>query len=86
MGDGTQNADNTLTIRGEKKSERAEKEKDYHLVERTFASFSRSVQLPQAEKKRRADYIIDTDQPITETRDAVRKLVEALRASPKGTA
>ncbi len=43
-------ADNVLTIRGEKKSEREEKEKDYHLVERTFGSFSRSVQLPQGVK------------------------------------
>lgn len=39
-------ADNVLTIRGEKKSEREEKQKDYHLVERSFGSFARSVQLP----------------------------------------
>ena len=38
--------DNLLTIRGEKKSEREEKQKDYHLVERSFGSFARSVQLP----------------------------------------
>ncbi len=38
--------DNVLTIRGEKKSQREEKEKDYHLVERSFGSFSRSIQLP----------------------------------------
>lgn len=43
-------ADNVLTIRGEKKSEREEKNKDYHLVERSFGSFSRSVQLPQGVK------------------------------------
>jgi HSP20 family protein len=39
-------ADNVLTIRGEKKNEREEKEKDYHLVERSYGSFVRSVQLP----------------------------------------
>lgn len=39
-------ADNILTIRGEKKNEREEKNKDYHLIERSFGSFSRSVQLP----------------------------------------
>jgi HSP20 family protein len=39
-------ADNVLTIRGEKKNEREEKEKDYHLVERSYGSFTRSVQLP----------------------------------------
>jgi HSP20 family protein len=39
-------ADNVLTIRGEKKNEREETKKDYHLVERSFGSFTRSVQLP----------------------------------------
>lgn len=43
-------ADNVLTIRGEKKNEREEKEKDYHLVERSYGSFSRSVALPQGVK------------------------------------
>jgi HSP20 family protein len=43
-------ADNVLTIRGEKKNEREEKNKDYHLVERSFGSFSRAVQLPQGVK------------------------------------
>lgn len=43
-------ADNTLTIRGEKKSEREEKDKDYHLVERSFGAFSRSVALPEGVK------------------------------------
>jgi HSP20 family protein len=40
-------ADNTLTIRGEKKSEREEKDNDYHLIERSFGAFSRSVALPE---------------------------------------
>ena len=39
-------ADNVLTIRGEKKNEREESSKDYHLVERNYGSFTRSVQLP----------------------------------------
>ncbi|MGY4572550.1 Hsp20 family protein [Bradyrhizobium pachyrhizi] len=43
-------ADNTLTIRGEKKSEREEQDKDYHLVERSFGAFSRSVALPEGVK------------------------------------
>jgi HSP20 family protein len=42
--------DNVLTVRGEKKSEREEKQKDYHLLERSFGSFSRSVQLPEGVK------------------------------------
>ena len=39
-------ADNVLTIRGEKKSKKEEKEKDYHLVERSYGSFRRSIRLP----------------------------------------
>jgi HSP20 family protein len=39
-------ADNILTIRGEKKAEKEEKEKDYRLVERSFGSFSRSFEVP----------------------------------------
>ena len=39
--------DNVLTIRGEKKNEREETKKDYYLVERTYGSFTRAVQLPE---------------------------------------
>jgi len=39
--------DNVLTIRGEKKNEREQTKKDYHLVERTYGSFTRAVQLPE---------------------------------------
>ena len=35
-----------LTIRGEKKEERDEKRKNYHLMERTYGSFSRTIPLP----------------------------------------
>lgn len=35
-----------LTLKGEKKSEREEKEKGFHLVERSFGSFQRSFRLP----------------------------------------
>ena len=37
-----------LTIKGEKKSEREEKEENYHLVERSYGSFSRAMTLPAA--------------------------------------
>jgi HSP20 family protein len=37
-----------LTIKGEKKAEREEKEENYHLVERNYGSFSRSLTLPAA--------------------------------------
>lgn len=35
-----------LTIKGEKKQEKEEKKKDYHLVERSYGSFTRSIPLP----------------------------------------
>ncbi len=38
-------SDGMLTIKGEKKQEREEKEADYHLVERSYGSFTRSIQL-----------------------------------------
>jgi HSP20 family protein len=37
-----------LTIKGEKKSEQEEKEANYHLVERSYGSFSRAIKLPAA--------------------------------------
>lgn len=38
--------DDLLTIKGEKKSEKEEKKKDYHLIERSYGSFARSIRLP----------------------------------------
>lgn len=38
--------DDLLTIRGEKKEEKEEKKKDFHLVERSYGAFSRSLRLP----------------------------------------
>jgi HSP20 family protein len=40
-------ADNVLTIRGEKKAEKEEKDKNYRLVERSYGSFERSLELPE---------------------------------------
>lgn len=39
-------ADNILTIRGEKKAEKEQSGKGYQLVERSYGSFSRSIELP----------------------------------------
>lgn len=38
--------DNLLTIHGEKHHERDEKKRNYHLVERTYGAFHRSIPLP----------------------------------------
>jgi HSP20 family protein len=43
-------ADNVLTIEGEKKSERKEKDKNYRLVQRNYGSFFRSFELPAASR------------------------------------
>ena len=41
-------AGDLLTIKGEKKSERQETKENYHLVERSYGSFCRSLTLPAA--------------------------------------
>ena len=40
-------ANGVLTIRGEKRDEKEEKNKDYYVRERSFGSFERSFQLPE---------------------------------------
>jgi HSP20 family protein len=39
-------SDNILTIRGEKKAEKEEKDKNYRLVERSYGAFERRLELP----------------------------------------
>jgi HSP20 family protein len=46
-------SNNTLTIKGEKKQEKEEKQKDYYLSERRFGSFQRAFALPDG---------VDTDE------------------------
>jgi HSP20 family protein len=41
-------ADNLLTIRGEKKVDKEEKDKNYRLVERSYGSFERTLELPSS--------------------------------------
>jgi HSP20 family protein len=41
-------ADDMLTMRGEKKAEHEQKDRDYHLMERSHGAFSRSLPLPFA--------------------------------------
>jgi HSP20 family protein len=40
-------ADGILTIKGEKKAEKEEKDKNYQMIERGYGSFSRSLELPE---------------------------------------
>ncbi|MDP3015843.1 MAG: Hsp20/alpha crystallin family protein [Deltaproteobacteria bacterium] len=39
-------SDCVLTIKDERKQEKEEKEANYHLIERSYGSFTRSVRLP----------------------------------------
>lgn len=39
-------ADGVLTVKGEKKAEKEEKDKNYHRIERSYGSFQRSLALP----------------------------------------
>lgn len=50
---------NTLTVRGERKFEREEKEENFHRIERRYGSFSRSFTLPQTvdSEKVEANYV-----------------------------
>jgi HSP20 family protein len=43
-------ADDVLTIRGEKRAEKEEKDKNYRLIERSYGSFTRSIELPAGVK------------------------------------
>ena len=40
-------SNNTLTIRGEKRQEKEEKDKDYYRIERSYGSFQRVLSLPE---------------------------------------
>jgi HSP20 family protein len=63
--------DNVLTLKGEKKQEKEEKEKNYHRIERSYGSFCRSFQLPTTVKtdKIKANYkdgVLSVTLPKTE--------------------
>jgi HSP20 family protein len=39
-------SDGVLTVKGEKKTEKDDKQKNYHMIERSYGSFQRSFRLP----------------------------------------
>jgi HSP20 family protein len=51
-------ANGLLTIRGDKKQEKEEKDENYHSIERSYGSFSRSIRVPHEveSEKIKADY------------------------------
>jgi HSP20 family protein len=50
--------DGILSLKGEKKAERDEKKDTYHIVERSYGSFERSLRLPESadEEQIKADF------------------------------
>jgi HSP20 family protein len=63
--------DNVLTLKGEKKQEKEEKDKSYHRIERSYGSFCRSFQFPTSVKsdKVKASYkdgVLSVTLPKTE--------------------
>ena len=54
--------DNVLTLKGEKKQEKEEKDANYHRIERSYGSFCRSLMLPTS---------VETDKIKANYRDGV---------------
>lgn len=54
-----------LTIKGEKKQEKEQKEENYHMVERSYGAFSRFVRLPQE---------VQGDKIVAKCKDGVLKI------------
>jgi HSP20 family protein len=71
-----------LTIKGEKKQEKEEKDEDYHLVDRSYGSFYRSIHLPQEVQGNKItakckDGILKIDMPKSEKAKAKEIKIKA---------
>jgi len=68
--------DGVLTIQGERKQEKEEKDKKYHRIERSYGSFVRSFTLPD---------LVDEEKVKAEFKDGVLnlKLPKSEKAKPK---
>jgi HSP20 family protein len=65
---------NTLTLRGERKLEKADKREGYQRIERLYGAFSRSFTLPP---------MVDTEHISAEGKDGVLRIVLPKRAETK---
>jgi HSP20 family protein len=65
---------NTLTVKGERKFDREEKEENFHRIERRYGSFVRSFTLPNT---------VHTDNVTASYENGVLKIVLARRAEAK---
>lgn len=74
-----------LTIRGEKQQERKENEEGrFHLIERTYGTFSRSFQLPQGVDESKID--ADFDRGVLNVRIPKAALPQPRRIQVRGMA
>jgi HSP20 family protein len=65
---------NTLTVRGERKFEKEEKEENFHRIERRYGTFTRSFTLPNT---------VDTESVSADYKDGVLEIRLAKRAETK---
>lgn len=70
-------ADGVLTVKGEKKEEKEDKDKNYYLVERSYGSFQRSFRLPEN---------VDEDKVSAEVNKGVLKITLAKKKPAKKAA
>ncbi|EPR35667.1 heat shock protein Hsp20 [Alkalidesulfovibrio alkalitolerans DSM 16529] len=71
-----------LTIRGEKKFEDEEKKDNYHRIERSYGSFSRSVSLPRPVKEDEVkasykDGVLTIEMPLAEEAKARKIAIQS---------
>ena len=65
---------NTLTVKGERKFEKEEKEENFHRIERRFGSFTRTFRLPNT---------VDTEKVEANYDKGILKIMLAKRAEAK---
>lgn len=56
----------TLTIKGEKKQEKEEDIEDYHIIERSYGTFTRQIELPKA---------VESDQVSASYKNGILKII-----------
>ena len=66
-----------LTIKGERRHEKEEKDKRYHRVERSYGAFCRAMRLPSG---------VDAGKTVAEFKDGVLTITLPKAAEAKGTA